>query len=127
MKTQQMTRAQLREAIAELRGEDKCFAVTTDKQRREIEFYNLSKEYLDIPEVKVMPDYLGSMDAAMPLLRELPLAHMEYVGDAILFIAFQSKRTGKIEFHEGRTGNEAEAIACAWWQWTTREIVEICE
>lgn len=97
MKTVKMTRAQLREAIIKKRGEE---------------------------ETREVLDYLRDMNAAIVLLRELPKAFMDYKHGEILWSGILG-----LPYHEAMVrfeiGNEAEAIACAWWQWKTGEIVEL--
>lgn len=116
MDTEQKTRAQLREAIAEKRGFQ---AVRT------IDGVGASRLFgwrEDSDALELIPDYLNSMDAAMPLLRELP--------GYVLTAALVTWRTGgslgyKVVHIE--IGKEAEAISCAWWQWKTGEVVELVE
>lgn len=97
MKTVKMTRAQLREAIIKKRGEG---------------------------ELREVLDYLGDMNAAIEMLRELPGSGMVYLKGLVqVWFCVESVAHGA----SAPIGKEAEAIACAWWQYKTGEVVEICE
>lgn len=130
MKTQ-MTRAQLREAIALKRGYRWVCWPDAMPQRRWLE--NMDRRIGSRQPIECgkeigelynalgnVPDYLNSMDAALPLLRELPRYRMTSFS-----VAYTNKRSlHHIPIMEGK---EAEAVACAWWQFTTGEVVELVE
>lgn len=97
MKTVKMTRAQLRVAIIEKRGEG---------------------------ELREVLDYLRDMNAAIVLLREMPMAGLDYYESDLVTLTW-SADDGDIHGVDNERGNEAEAVALAWWQWKTGEKVEL--
>jgi hypothetical protein len=127
--TKQMTRSQLREAIAEKQGWTNLFP--NWKEKGGYPNWMSPEGHMTAAREIKLPDYLGSMDAAMPLLRELPKVELT-IFTTWQKVSFCSVRwgTGK-KYPFGRVdadfGKEAEAIACAWWQHTTGEVVELVE
>lgn len=142
MKTQKFTLSQLNEAIAIARGWKwvHCPNSIHDKRRwlttmtaPELELIGAVECGEDIERSLPMnvcpPDYTGSMDTAMPLLRELEnyeITGYEYGK------SFNGCRR-LLRFMRGSTwqdvpwiiGIEAQAIAAAWYQWKFGVIVEI--
>jgi len=118
MKTVKMTRAELRNAIAELRG----WRETIDSD---------GSRWIDGPQGEIdkdLPDYLGDMNEAIILFRELPGADLFYTpskGDVICFFADHS--SGKSGSCFASINDEAHAIAAAWYQFTTGIRVEVSE
>lgn len=122
MKTQQFTPAALNEAIAIARGwkieiEPDGTRWVTDPD---------GNICMDVPD---FTDFTGDIADAMPLLRELRVAGLRYFKDCVM-ISWAPREgisyaTGGVHMFRGEIGKEAQAISCAWWQFTKGEIVEI--
>ena len=118
MKTVKMTRAELRNAIADLRGW-KCG--NCDEGAPHIGC-PIDKFGMD---VYAMPDYLRDMNEAMVLFREIPDVGLEYPeGGPLVF--WWDEMTMKSVFGDGMR-NEAEVICAAWYEFKTGVRVEVSE